>query len=172
MRVDLIFALNQVPYAAILGSASASDIALVCMSLPQLLNSTQDDEAVTSPRNHPVMEVDASAPLSSERVAIEHQDSAAPVLLRDPSLLQPISMLASAASSSFAAMPPHLLHGTACALAKIGYPASTAWLDAHARVMAETDATIMAALGIDALDRAYAVMRKCRRQSSLEAKPS
>ena len=157
------------PYTSVLGSVSASDLALVIMSLPRLLytSGSQDDSAAVARRTDgmlttSVIDLESTGredSVTDSTVALQDRFHC----LQDPALLQPISMLVSATSSSFTTLPPHLLHGVACALAEIGFPASTAWLEAHARAMANAEPSVLSELQVEALDRVYAVMRSSRR---------
>ena len=146
------------PFAGNLGNASPSDIASVCSSLPQLLDyksiSSQPTTASAAEDNCPYTD-------ANDQTSGFDRESAL-VLAQNPSLFQPVMMIASSAASAFDSMSGRQLYQTVIGLASVGFPAGPSWLDSHARAVAAVAILELDQADIDAIEVAYARMRRMR----------
>lgn len=85
-----------------------------------------------------------------------------PALAQNPSLFQPVMMLASSAVSSFKSMSSRQLYQTVIGLASVGFPAGPNWLESHAIAVSEVAMSELSEAECEAIEKAYTRMRQMR----------
>ena len=156
---------SQVPFAGVLSSASPADIAAVCSCLPHLLDSVfMKYDSTSQLVSNGAYSLDnkntalSSSKYSPSNTGIEN----VPALAQNPSLFQPVMMLASSAVSSFKSMSSRQLYQTVIGLASVGFPAGPNWLESHAIAVSEVAMSELSEAECEAIEKAYTRMRQMR----------
>ncbi|GAX83172.1 hypothetical protein CEUSTIGMA_g10598.t1 [Chlamydomonas eustigma] len=130
--------------------------------IAQVEQRSQEHAVANTPDNSGVSEAGAEPGAQPRRTSAHSREEVCESPFHsDPSLLQPVALIAEAAQTVFGSMSAYQLRQTIYGLSAVGYPASAAFLEVHARAVAQV-AHNLDEKSLEGIEHAYKRIKKAR----------